>query len=212
MYKNIYKCNVKETEISASEGMAFSLKLSHKFTVAGLLVYRPPGYTRNWCMLLPDLLAPEILGATNFMLQGDLNIHLEDSTCDIGQTLIEDHRGVSLELMNEGPTHKAGHLLDPIFANIPSLKSRPAMTLVWSDHYAVPASICAGNEPANIRDRAQRSLRPWARLDSASLNNQLRKSWPRVEQGVETDQPIVDTWLREALNEVLPVKVSCQAR
>ncbi|XP_078538236.1 uncharacterized protein LOC144823524 [Lissotriton helveticus] len=143
------------------------------------------------------------MNTTNFTVIGDLNLHLDNEHCSKATELIDDFMSLNLSLKNSGPTHTAGHLLDPIFSNIQNLNTFPALPIPWSDHFPIKFSFQMPT--SNIPPMALPAMvRKWKKLDINIFNTLLEDTIPCTISGVQNLSISVQSWLLTAIDSCLP--------
>lgn len=129
IFKTHFLCKFESLDFLNCEAAHFKLTLNPNFTFSGLLIYRPPGPATSWATIFPSLITPFLMSSKNFSVIGDLNLHLDDPLDSTCCNLIADLAAMNINLFNLGPTHIAGHLLDPIFSSLPHIHCDPAVPI-----------------------------------------------------------------------------------
>ncbi|XP_078503358.1 uncharacterized protein LOC144762111 [Lissotriton helveticus] len=204
IFKKKITCDFKKCPCPGCEGAIFKIILSPNFTFSGALIYRPPGAASNWLTNLSELIGPLAMNAANFTIIGDLNLHLDNDHCINATELIADLASLNLSLKNSGPTHTAGHLLDPIFSNIANLDTFPALPIPWSDHFSIKFSFRAQLINKDTSLASTSAVRKWKRLDINTLNTFLEDTTPCTKLRVQNLSASVQTWLLTAIDSCLP--------
>ncbi|XP_078535218.1 LOW QUALITY PROTEIN: uncharacterized protein LOC144821949 [Lissotriton helveticus] len=206
IFKREFSCKWEDLDFPNCEAGFFKLSLTPHFTLSGTLIYRPPGSANSWASSFPELIAPLILQATNFLVVGDLNIHFNLTSCPIGMRLLQDLAALDLHLHNSGPTHKAGNLLDPIISNLNCITHHSSSPVIWSDHFTVNFSIRIPAHNNSSTLPPHKASRTWKRLNIDKLNSCLDNSKPTSLIISTKDVSAVNSWLNTALDLCLPTQ------
>lgn len=77
----------------------------------------------------------------NLIILGYLNVWLKDKSDSTAIQLLQllEQAHITIEITKS--THKAGHLLDPIFTKNVDMRIGDPVELIWTDHKLTPFSI-----------------------------------------------------------------------
>lgn len=122
-------------EHSSFECLAFKCK--HPLSTTILLIYRPPKPNSAFIPEISNLLSTICTQCANIILLGDMNIHVNSSTCCSATEFLQLLDCFNLTQLVDAPTHNRGHTLDLVITNSAHLSDLLVYDLGVSDHKAI---------------------------------------------------------------------------
>lgn len=132
------------------------VRISPSFSVARILVYRPPDSPSCHLLQLCDIVAQLSPKYANLNVLGNFNVQVNDEKFSQALLLVETLEGLNLTHWVTAPTHTEGHMLGPIFSNNPDLKVEAPIRLTWTDHFLVSFSFWLESNWSNSRSISDR--------------------------------------------------------
>ncbi|XP_078512010.1 uncharacterized protein LOC144771445 [Lissotriton helveticus] len=178
IYKHGINCSLVPANITDGEAGLFTISLATNYVVKGLLIYRPPGPHLHFTPSLIDYFIQPAIRFEKLLVLGDMNLHLDDALSSGAQELCQELEVLQIILKSELPTHKLGHLLDPIFANWDALGIEPPLPVLWSDHFLTPFWIKLPIVKTQEGDKAGIKRRKWAGFSQGAFDLALLREGP----------------------------------
>lgn len=132
---------LKTPEFSSFEHLVMRCKVSDSSSFVLATVYRPPGPAGTFHADLVELMMSLCLQSNCVILQGDMNMWLEDDTSCDSQDLIGDLDGLHFTLASTIITNIKGHMLDALFTHGTEAFNVIAHEVGWSDHSLITFNL-----------------------------------------------------------------------
>ena len=126
-------------EFSSMECLAFKCKPPYSMTV--LLIYRPPKPNPSFLPEISDLLTSLCTRSTNIVIVGDLNIHVDNPSCQFAADFLSMLECLGLQQHVEVPTHIKGHTLDLVITDSAPISNLQVYDIGVSDHKVVTMAL-----------------------------------------------------------------------
>lgn len=207
IFKSCHRCLFVKEDVAGCECACFVISFSAHSSFTGLLVYRPPGPISAFKSAIIEAVSSLALTAANFSLIGDLNIHFDHPSDSEISSLVADFAACQLRQLVIGPTHTAGHLLDPVFSNLHSLLVKTPSPVCWSDHFLVSISLPLSESVSRVDPRAT-FRRCWHKLKLEDLHAILTSCPPIPDTDPEQAYKLLCDWILFALDTLIPAKWS----
>ena len=156
-------------EFSSFEAISATLE-SNSHSLHVVSVYRPPSsstYAKPYSVFLTEfstLLSTLTTCKADFVVTGDLNIHLDDSSDPQTQQFFTLLNSCNAVQHTSIPTHSANHILDVVITPIQSSIDAKSVTILPfspSDHFPV---VCSFNICSNHDEKSESVLRSFRRI------------------------------------------------
>uniref|UniRef100_A0A8C1S6N0 Reverse transcriptase domain-containing protein n=1 Tax=Cyprinus carpio TaxID=7962 RepID=A0A8C1S6N0_CYPCA len=119
-------------ELSSFECLAFKCK--HPLSTMVFLIYWPPKPNSSFIPEMSNLLSTFCTMSANIIILGDMNIHVNSSTCRFAAEFLQLLDCFNLTQLVDSPTHTRGHTLDLVITNSVYLSNLLVYDLGVSDH------------------------------------------------------------------------------
>ncbi|XP_031727140.1 uncharacterized protein LOC116396593 [Anarrhichthys ocellatus] len=189
-------------DLSSMECLAFKCKPPYSMTV--LLIYRPPKPNPSFLPEISDLLTSLCTMLTNIVIVGDLNIHVDNPSCQIAGDFLSMLECLGLQQHVEVPTHTKGHTLDLVITDSASISNLQVYDLGVSDHKVV--SMALTFVLPTIRPKRQMSFRNWKSIDSATMTTDLQLITCPASASMDELVELYNTSLTSVFDLHAPVK------
>lgn len=207
IFKSSYTYTFTKEVLVGCECARFGIIFNATYSMSGLLVYRPPGPSKEFRAALIDAVSASAIRSANFRIIGDLNLHLDNKNDSEVGNFLADLAAFQLTQLVPGCTHSAGHMLDPVFSNLSTLTVNLPIPMSWSDHYLVPM-ILLGVEPFQRVFRKSVLKRPWHKLDIDQFHALLLMHTPSLPDDPDAADKALSDWIWRPLDTLIPVKWS----
>ena len=200
----LFRGNLNVQKIAANELRSFEyLELivsSGTFKVRLVILYRPPYSpshpvtTSTFFADFADYLETLILSAEPFLITGDFNVHVDDSTNPDATRLLDllDSMGLCQHVTH--PTHELGHTIDLIITRQSDsiICGSPVTDHLFSDHLSVLTTLRATKPKIILKERVYRKIKS---IDLDSFCSDLAASKVCQDTPGELDE-LVDCYNR----------------
>ncbi|KAL7831043.1 hypothetical protein SRHO_G00305450 [Serrasalmus rhombeus] len=140
----IYRSDLKLSllplpHLSSCECVAFKCNSSSPVTF--LLIYRPPKLNSSFIPEMSNLLSIFCPTSANIIILGDMNIHVNTSSCRFAAQFLQLLDCFNLSQLIDVPTHVRGHTLDLVITGSSVVTNLSVYDLGVSDHKVVSMEI-----------------------------------------------------------------------
>ncbi len=144
----IHRANILTKEVTVATATSFECVV---FTLPSfsqlqfVLVYRPPKNTNSdrsaFLSELSELLTPVCAMSPSTYLLGDLNVHVDSSSCVFATDFLSLLECFNFTQHVRGPTHNRGHTLDLVCSTGIPPTNLQCLDLAVSDHHAIAYGV-----------------------------------------------------------------------
>ncbi|XP_042559606.1 uncharacterized protein LOC122128826 [Clupea harengus] len=189
-------------DLSSMECLAFKCKPPYSMTV--LLIYRPPKPNPSFLPEISDLLTSLCTISTNIVIVGDLNIHVDNPSCQFAADFLNVLECLGLQQHVEVPTHTKGHTLDLVITDSAPISNLQVYDLGVSDHKVV--SMAFTFMLPTIQPKRQMSFRNWKRINTATMTMDLQLITCPASASMDELVELYNTSLSSVFDLHAPVK------
>lgn len=213
IFNNMMKCELLPVESSKSFEVQL-MKIDLPSPVICALIYRPPGYNKNFLDEFCEFLSVVVPPADRILIMGDFNIHV----CCPGKPMTKEFLNLfdSFNLFQcvSGPTHDHGHTLDLVFSLGITIENICVEEMAISDHMPIRFNFTSTtndcHQPPSFLSRVITTSTPSA--FSTAFTELALHIEPTILSVVGPDE-LVDSFnhvCSEILDNVAPFKMRCQ--
>jgi len=157
-------------ELTSFECLAF--KCQHPLSTTILLIYRPPKPNPSFIPEISNLLSTFCTMSANTIVLGDMNIHVNSSTCRFAAEFLQLLDCFNLTQLVDAPTHTRGHTLDLVITNSVYLSNLLVYDLGVSDHKAI--SMEMSSPSPFTKPKRQISFRNLKNINHETMTSDLQ--------------------------------------
>uniref|UniRef100_A0A8C2IIF8 Reverse transcriptase domain-containing protein n=1 Tax=Cyprinus carpio TaxID=7962 RepID=A0A8C2IIF8_CYPCA len=189
-------------ELSSFECLAFKCK--HPLSTMVFLIYWPPKPNSSFIPEMSNLLSTFCTMSANIIILGDMNIHVNSSTCRFAAEFLQLLDCFNLTQLVDSPTHTRGHTLDLVITNSVYLSNLLVYDLGVSDHKDI--SMKMSSLSSFIKPKRQICFRNLKNINQETMASDLQhllsvNSLPPMDSG-----DYYNNTLRSILDLHAPVK------
>ena len=184
------------------------------FTLAGqrqfVLVYRPPktkvADRTAFLSELSELLTPVCAMSPSTFLLGDLNVHVDSSSCPFATDFLSLLDCFDFTQQVRGPTHNRGHTLDLVCSTGMPAINLQCLDLAASDHHTIVFSV-PGALPKQCPKRTI-TFRNIKAVSASALSNLIEGHLAGISPDLKANDLVdcYNTALSHSLDSLAPIK------
>ncbi|KAJ1200296.1 hypothetical protein NDU88_004120 [Pleurodeles waltl] len=187
----------------AAEHLQFQIHTDPRTTLRGTLIYRPPGPRALFSDSITDLISPHALASPDYILLGDLNVHLEQNNDPNTTALLDNLTNLGLKQLVITPTHIAGHTLDPIFSARKHISFSHSSAIHWTDHRCVHFTF--RHETRHLRTQPI-PRRQWNKIPEEQLLSTLKDNQPTFSSDPNDAALSLTNWITNCTDNLAPLR------